>query len=91
MKQLGLVDVVSYNTLLKGYLACNRMADARALVQEMVERGLSANKVTYNELLNAKVAARDRSGMWSIVEEMLNAGLKVRGMTCHRRAASHRS
>ena len=81
MKQLGSLDVVSYNTLLKGYLSCNLMSDARALVQEMVERGFSLNKVTYNELLNAKVAARDRGGMWSIVEEMLNGGLKVRDIT----------
>lgn len=29
----------------QGYLASNRMADARALVQEMSSRGFSANKV----------------------------------------------
>lgn len=82
MKQLGFVDVVSYNTLLKGYLAAGRMTDARDLVQQMSSRGLSANKVTYNELLNAKVAARDRVGMWRIVEEMLSAGLKANLITC---------
>lgn len=82
MKQLGFVDVVSYNTLLKGYLAAGRMTDARELVQEMSSRGLSANKVTYNELLNAKVAARDRVGMWRIVDEMLSAGLKANLITC---------
>lgn len=82
MKQLGFVDVVSYNTLLKGYLAAGRMSDARELVQEMSCRGLSANKVTYNELLNAKVANRDRVGMWRIVDEMLTAGLKANLITC---------
>eukprot|EP00913_Durusdinium_trenchii_P032376 g30313.t1 len=82
MKHLSFVDVVSYNTLLKGYLASNRMADARALVQEMSSRGFSANKVTYNELLNAKVASRDRVGMWRIVDEMLSAGLKANLITC---------
>mmetsp|Transcript_28356 Transcript_28356/g.46682 ORF Transcript_28356/g.46682 Transcript_28356/m.46682 type:complete len:853 (-) Transcript_28356:110-2668(-) len=82
MKQLGFVDVVSYNTLLKGYLAAGRMSDARELVQEMSCRGLSANKVTYNELLNAKVANRDRVGMWRIVDEMLSAGLKANLITC---------
>ncbi|CAJ1378370.1 unnamed protein product, partial [Effrenium voratum] len=82
MKQLGFLDVVSYNTLLKGHLAAGRMADARNLVQEMSTQGLSANKVTYNELLNAKVAARDRQGMWTIVEEMLQAGLKANLITC---------
>ncbi|CAE6940013.1 unnamed protein product [Symbiodinium natans] len=82
MKQLGFVDVVSYNTVLKGYLAAGRMGEARSLVQEMTSRGLAANKVTYNELLNAKVAARDRAGMWSIVDQMLQAGLKANLITC---------
>jgi pentatricopeptide repeat protein len=82
MKQLGCVDVVSYNTTLKAYLASNRMEDARALVKEMTARGLPANKVTYNELLNAKVASRDHQGMWAIVDEMLGAGLKVNLITC---------
>ncbi|CAE7411948.1 unnamed protein product [Symbiodinium sp. CCMP2456] len=82
MKQLGFVDVVSYNTVLKGYLASGRLGEARSLVQEMTSRGLAANKVTYNELLNAKVAARDRVGMWSIVDQMLQAGLKANLITC---------
>mmetsp|Transcript_72746 Transcript_72746/g.170568 ORF Transcript_72746/g.170568 Transcript_72746/m.170568 type:complete len:869 (-) Transcript_72746:213-2819(-) len=82
MKQLGFVDVVSYNTVLKGYLASGRLGEARSLVQEMTSRGLAANKVTYNELLNAKVAARDRAGMWSIVDQMLQAGLKANLITC---------
>ncbi|CAE7241489.1 unnamed protein product [Symbiodinium sp. CCMP2592] len=82
MKQLGFVDVVSYNTVLKGFLASGRLGEARSLVQEMTSRGLAANKVTYNELLNAKVAARDRAGMWSIVDQMLQAGLKANLITC---------
>merc|ERR1719337_460240 len=55
MKQLECADVVSYNTLLKSYLQQNRSEEAHRLLQEMVERGLPANRVTYNELLNAKV------------------------------------
>eukprot|EP00930_Biecheleria_cincta_P104744 TRINITY_DN9714_c0_g1_i5.p1 TRINITY_DN9714_c0_g1~~TRINITY_DN9714_c0_g1_i5.p1 ORF type:complete len:867 (+),score=189.92 TRINITY_DN9714_c0_g1_i5:92-2692(+) len=82
MKQLGYVDVVSYNTMLKAYLASNRMEEARALVKEMSTRGLPANKVTYNELLNARVESRDFRGMWTIVDEMLRAGLKVNLITC---------
>lgn len=82
MKTLCYVDVVSYNTLLKAYLSAGRLAEARALVQEMDSAGLAANKVTYNELLNAKVAAKDRQGMWEIVNEMQRAGLKVNLITC---------
>jgi len=82
MKQLGYIDVVSYNTMLKAYLSAGRIEEAREHVKEMASRGLPANKVTYNELLNAKVAARDRQGMWAIVDEMLGAGLKVNLITC---------
>mmetsp|Transcript_13840 Transcript_13840/g.32962 ORF Transcript_13840/g.32962 Transcript_13840/m.32962 type:complete len:870 (-) Transcript_13840:297-2906(-) len=82
MKQLSFVDVVSYNTMIKGYLGAGRVSEARSLVQEMSTRGLAANKVTYNELLNAKVIARDRAGMWSIVDQMLQAGLKANLITC---------
>eukprot|EP00439_Symbiodinium_sp_Y106_P023694 s5439_g2.t3 len=38
MKQLGFVDVVSYNTVLKGYLASGRLGEARSLVQERVAK-----------------------------------------------------
>ncbi|CAE8613627.1 unnamed protein product [Polarella glacialis] len=82
MKRLCYVDVVSYNTVLKAFLSCGRMVEARALVKEMSTRGLAANKVTYNELLNAKVVAGDRKGMWAIVEEMQASGVKASFITC---------
>ena len=68
MKQLGFVDVVSYNTLLKGYLAANRMADARQLVQEMTKRGLSANKAKGR----AGNQFRKSGRCWSLLEPTLN-------------------
>merc|ERR1719355_582282 len=82
MKQLECADVVSYNTLLKAYLHSNRSNEAHRLLQEMVERGLPANRVTYNELLNAKVASKDRRGMWKLVEEMKSANVKPNAVTC---------
>jgi len=82
MKRLCYVDVVSYNTVLKAYLSCGRMDEARSLVQEMSTRGVQANKVTYNELLHAKVIGGDRKGMWIIMEEMTRAGVKASYITC---------
>merc|ERR1719473_656790 len=82
MKQLECADVVSYNTLLKSYLHSNRSDEAHRLLQEMVQRGLPANRVTFNELLNAKVIAKDRRGMWKIIEDMKEAGVSPNAVTC---------
>merc|ERR1719375_696476 len=82
MKQLEYADVVSYNTLLKSYLQQNRSEEAHRLLQEMVERGLPANRVTYNELLNAKVASKDRRGMWKVIEDMKAAHVTPNAVTC---------
>jgi len=82
MKQLECADVVSYNTLLKSYLHSNRSDEAHRLLQEMVQRGLPANKVTYNELLNAKVASKDRRGMWKVIEDMKAAHVTPNAVTC---------
>merc|ERR1719375_2709108 len=64
MKDLGLVDVVSYNTLLKAYLKIGQIAKARKMLAEMGENGVKANQVTYNEMLNALVNIKDRQEMW---------------------------
>eukprot|EP00929_Paragymnodinium_shiwhaense_P049393 TRINITY_DN24914_c0_g1_i1.p1 TRINITY_DN24914_c0_g1~~TRINITY_DN24914_c0_g1_i1.p1 ORF type:complete len:1074 (+),score=278.77 TRINITY_DN24914_c0_g1_i1:158-3379(+) len=82
MKQNSLVDVVSYNTILKSHLAEGRTEEARSLVKEMSARGLQANRVTYNELLHAKVMAKDRRGVWTLIDEMHAAGVQANSVTC---------
>mmetsp|Transcript_60427 Transcript_60427/g.174342 ORF Transcript_60427/g.174342 Transcript_60427/m.174342 type:complete len:1086 (-) Transcript_60427:65-3322(-) len=82
MKQLNLIDIVGYNTMLKMHLSRGHTDQARALVKEMGSRGLQANKVTFNELLHSKVIAKDRRGMWSVLEEMQGAGVKPNSVTC---------
>merc|ERR1719262_1648213 len=82
MKQLSIVDTVSYNTMVKAYLSSNQAEQAQALLQEMSRRGLPPNKVTYNELLDARVMAKDRRGMWSVVEDMQASGVAPSAATC---------
>merc|ERR1719199_737607 len=72
MKDLGLVDVVSYNTLVK----------ARKLLSEMAENDIQANQVTYNEMLNALVTTKDRKEMWALVREMNSIGMRPNSVTC---------
>merc|ERR1719428_1981323 len=82
MKDLGLVDVVSYNTLLKAYLKQGQIAKARKLLTEMAESDIQANQVTYNEMLNALVTTKDRKEMWALVREMNAIGMKPNSVTC---------
>merc|ERR1719281_407853 len=82
MKELGFVDVVSYNTLLKAYLKNGQINKARTLLAEMAESSIQANQVTYNEMLNALVAVKDRKEMWALVREMNAIGMKPNSVTC---------
>jgi pentatricopeptide repeat protein len=82
MKQLSILDVVGYNTLLKLYLAKGCSEEAHALVKEMTAAGFQANKVTYNELLHAKVVAQDHRGKWELVDQMQKTGVRANSVTC---------
>merc|ERR1719453_1187610 len=82
MKDLGLVDVVSYNTLLKAYLKQGQITKARKLLTEMAESDIQANQVTYNEMLNALVTVKDRHEMWALVREMNAMGMRPNSVTC---------
>merc|ERR1719352_1108167 len=82
MQDLGLVDVVSYNTLLKAYLKQGQIVKARKLLGEMAENNIQANQVTYNEMLNALVTVKDRHEMWALVREMNAMGMRPNSVTC---------
>merc|ERR1719160_1223214 len=82
MKDLGLVDGVSYNTLLKAYLKQGQIVKARKLLGEMAENNIQANQVTYNEMLNALVTVKDRKEMWALVREMNAIGMRPNSVTC---------
>merc|ERR1719428_1097612 len=82
MKDLGFVDVVSYNTLLKAYLKIGQIHKARTLLAEMSENNIQANQVTYNEMLNALVTVKDRKEMWALVREMNAIGIRPNSVTC---------
>merc|ERR1719395_235796 len=82
MKELGFVDVVGYNTLLKAYLKIGQISKARTLLAEMSENNIQANQVTYNEMLNALVTTKDRKEMWALVREMNSIGMRPNSVTC---------
>jgi len=82
MRELEMVDVVSYNTLLKAFLKSGQIQKARALLSEMSANGVAPNKVTYNEMLNALVNIKDRRGMWQLISDMASKGMYPNSVTC---------
>merc|ERR1719359_1426807 len=84
MKDAGMADVVSFNTLIKAHLQNGNFDKARCLMEEMKKEGLQPNRVTFNELINAMVAKGGdgrRKQMWDIVEEMTVADVKPNQVT----------
>merc|ERR1719454_903302 len=84
-RQAGMVDIVSFNTLIKAHLQCGQFARGRALIEDMKKEGLQPNKVTFNEIMNAMVDrgnAQGRAEVWSIVAEMQKADVKPNHVKC---------
>merc|ERR1719262_361673 len=78
-----MVDVVSYNTLIKAHLMNGKFPKARALMEDMKKAGLQPNRVTFNELINAAVAhGSTRSDIWDLVKEMKHAEVAPNQVTC---------
>mmetsp|Transcript_131068 Transcript_131068/g.213327 ORF Transcript_131068/g.213327 Transcript_131068/m.213327 type:complete len:716 (+) Transcript_131068:110-2257(+) len=83
-KALGLADIVSYNTLMKGYLAEGNFQAVEDLSAEMHACGVPPNRITYHGLLAPRVQMADRDGAWALVDKMRagNAGVKPNEVTC---------
>merc|ERR1719181_1068503 len=83
MKQAGMTDVVSFNTLIKSHLQSGNFDKARRLMEEMKKEGMQPNRVTFNELMNAMSAKgyQGRNEMWEIVDEMKGADVKPNQVT----------
>jgi len=83
IKQSGMADVVSFNTLIKAHLLSNNINKAHELMEEMRKLDLQPNRVTFNELINAMVSAgRTARDIWHVVSEMKEAGIKTNHVTC---------
>merc|ERR1719401_333545 len=57
-KELKIADAISYNTMMKGYIASGQEREANRLLEELTQSDLSATHVSFHGLLNARVNAR---------------------------------
>merc|ERR1719159_227128 len=82
MKADNVIDVVSFNIMLKMHLRAKKHDEAQLLLTQMRAHGLQPNKITYNELINAKVEVGDRNGVWELLAQMRKQGESPNSVTC---------
>jgi len=74
MKATGYVDVISFNTMVKGL---GSSLDGDSVVEEMRTLGLAPNQITYNTLINAAVTSGAMSSAWKYLSVMKLEGIAV--------------
>jgi pentatricopeptide repeat protein len=77
MKTVSKVDMITYNTMLKGHCSQGNTRAARELLLEMERSGLPPNDVSYNCLINASVSAGNFKDAWETIKMMEQKGVPV--------------
>jgi pentatricopeptide repeat protein len=80
--QAGVADVISYNTILKGYALRGQPDGAYKVLAQMKTQGLSPNCITYNTIMDALVRGGLYKEAWNMLEVMRYSGLKPDKFTC---------
>jgi len=78
----GLADVITFNTMMKGYISIGQEGQAKQLLAQLSRKGLSATRTSFHGLLNARVNAKDFPAAWKLVAEMQAAGISPNAVTC---------
>merc|ERR1719265_2768431 len=87
MRSLKVIDMISYNTLVKAQVSVENFSKARMLMEEMKAAGMEPNGVTYNELINGMVKSVKsgnirKAQVWEAVDEMTASGTLPNKVTC---------
>jgi pentatricopeptide repeat protein len=68
------LDVVSYNTVMKGYAKEHKLKDCFALIKSMQGQGIKSDEVTYSTLLDACVAENDFDSATAVIDNFITSG-----------------
>eukprot|EP00427_Karlodinium_veneficum_P005469 CAMPEP_0169150546 /NCGR_PEP_ID=MMETSP1015-20121227/50257_1 /TAXON_ID=342587 /ORGANISM="Karlodinium micrum, Strain CCMP2283" /LENGTH=1020 /DNA_ID=CAMNT_0009219719 /DNA_START=9 /DNA_END=3071 /DNA_ORIENTATION=+ len=77
MEKTKLADIISYNTLVKGYCMISDADKAFEVLNDMGNAGLKPNDVTYNCLINLAASAGDFNAAWKTIQTMESAGIRI--------------
>lgn len=82
MQQQSFADVISYNTMMKGYIADGNFKGARGMLSEMAEHGLKPTATSYHHAMNILVQKGDCKGALGVVHEMRAQDISMSVVTC---------
>mmetsp|Transcript_2052 Transcript_2052/g.5203 ORF Transcript_2052/g.5203 Transcript_2052/m.5203 type:complete len:731 (+) Transcript_2052:167-2359(+) len=71
------VDILAYNTLMKGYAFADAVDEMFELIESMKQRGVAATQVTYGILLDTCVTRGDLERAAIVFQEMISGGCKM--------------
>jgi pentatricopeptide repeat protein len=77
MEKTNLADMISYNTLLKGYCMLGDSKKAHDVLFYMEKAGQQPNDVSYNCLINMAASAGDFQAAWKSIESMERKGVRI--------------
>jgi len=79
MRENGHLDVITYNTLIKGYCYASDLKTAKACFDDMAQDGIQPNDISFNCLLNACVHASGGNfrEAWATIDRMRASGARV--------------
>jgi len=77
-----ITDVISYNTLIKGYSQDGNFESAFEVLHRMRARGLQPSAITFNSAMDAAVRSREGEAAWELLQEMRSSGLPPDKFSC---------
>jgi len=76
------VDVVSYNTVIKGHAQKGHMKKALNCLEKMPAHGLKPNMITFNTVMDSAVRCKQPAQAWRVLSVMRDAGHRPDKYTC---------
>lgn len=76
------VDIISYNTLIKGYAQHGDVEGAIKSIDKLCKRGLAPNAITFNTAMDGAVRGRRYNEAWLLMDKMSSFGIHPDKFTC---------
>jgi len=80
--QVRIADVVSHNTIMKGFAQQKELDKATSLLDEMCSMNVKPNTITFNTAMDAAVRSSRVADAWRLFARMRDAGLSPDKFTC---------
>lgn len=77
-----MIDVVSYNTLIKGFIQRSDLNSAIGCLERMKSDGIKPNCITFNTMMDRAMRSLQEDKAWLLYRKMGESGVKPDRVTC---------